>query len=240
MAAPAVSGLSQQVRCFSTSVVRPFAKLVRPPVQIYGIEGRYATALYSAASKQNKLEQVEKELLRVGLCSVLDLRWLRQLLGCSQTQQPDWETRQILKEPKMAASLMNPYIKRSVKVKSLSDMTAKEKFSPLTSNLINLLAENGRLNNTPAVISAFSTMMSVHRGEVPCTVTTASPLDEATLTELKTVLKSFLSKGQVLKLEVKIDPSIMGGMIVRIGEKYVDMSAKTKIQKLSRAMREIL
>ncbi|OWK00545.1 ATP5O, partial [Cervus elaphus hippelaphus] len=168
------------VRCFSTSVVRPFAKLVRPPVQIYGIEGRYATALYSAASKQNKLEQVEKELLRVGL------------LFYSQDVRED------------------------------------------------LLAENGRLNNTPAVISAFSTMMSVHRGEVPCTVTTASPLDEATLTELKTVLKSFLSKGQVLKLEVKIDPSIMGGMIVRIGEKYVDMSAKTKIQKLSRAMREIL
>ncbi|KAJ1070502.1 hypothetical protein K5549_003481 [Capra hircus] len=236
MAALAVSGLSQQVRCFSTSVVRPFAKLVRPPVQIYGIEGRYATALYSAASKQNKLEQVEKELLRVGLSSELGLRWY--LLGSSQTQKPDLE--QILKEPKMAASLMNPYVKRSVKVKSLNDMTAKEKFSPLTSNLINLLAENGRLNNTPAVISAFSTMMSVHRGEVPCTVTTASPLDEATLTELKTVLKSFLSKGQVLKLEVKIDPSIMGGMIVRIGEKYVDMSAKTKIQKLSRAMREIL
>ncbi|KAF3820525.1 hypothetical protein GH733_013701 [Mirounga leonina] len=138
------------------------------------------------------MEQVEKELLRVS---------------------------QILKEPKMAASIMNPYIKRSVKMKNLND--------------------NGRLDNTPGVISAFSTMMSVHRGEVPCTVTTASPLDEATLTELKTVLKSFLSKGQVLKLEVKTDPSIMGGMIVRIGERYADMSAKTKIQKLSRAMREV-
>ncbi|KAJ8792359.1 hypothetical protein J1605_019915 [Eschrichtius robustus] len=168
MAASAVSRLSLQARCFSTSVVRPFAKLVR----VYGIEGRYATALYSAASKQNKLEQVEKELLRVA---------------------------QIVKEPKMAASIMNPYVKRSIKMKSLNDITAKEKFSPLTSNLIN----------------------------------------EATLTELKTVLKSFLSKGQVLKLEVKIDPSIMGGMIVRIGEKYVDMSAKTKIQKLSKAMRAI-
>nr|XP_003928570.2 ATP synthase subunit O, mitochondrial-like [Saimiri boliviensis boliviensis] len=83
-------------------------------------------------------------------------------------------------------------------------------------------------------------MMSVHRGEVPCTVTTASPLEEATLSELKTVLKSFLSQGQILKLEVKTDPSIMGGMIVRIGEKYVDMSAKTKIQKLSKAMREVI
>ncbi|EDM10746.1 ATP synthase, H+ transporting, mitochondrial F1 complex, O subunit, isoform CRA_e [Rattus norvegicus] len=82
--------------------------------------------------------------------------------------------------------------------------------------------------------------MSVHRGEVPCTVTTAFPLDEAVLSELKTVLNSFLSKGQILNLEVKTDPSIMGGMIVRIGEKYVDMSAKSKIQKLSKAMRDLL
>nr|KAF6377236.1 ATP synthase peripheral stalk subunit OSCP [Myotis myotis] len=139
----------------------------------------------------------------------------------------------------MAASILNPFTKRSVKVKSLNELTAKEKLSPLTANLINLLAENGRLTSTPAVIAAFATMMSVHRGEVPCTVTTASALDEATLSELKTVLNSFLAKGQVLQLKVKTDPSIMGGMIVRIGERYVDMSAKTKIQKLSKAMREV-
>ena len=101
-AAPAVPRLSQQVRCFSTSVLRPFIKPVRPPVQIYGIKGRYATALYSAASKQNKLEQVAKESLRVG---------------------------QILKEPEMAASIMNPYVKCYIEVKSLNDMTAKERFS---------------------------------------------------------------------------------------------------------------
>ncbi|XP_041528673.1 ATP synthase subunit O, mitochondrial [Microtus oregoni] len=213
MAAPAAAGLSRQVRSFSTSVVRPFAKLVRPPVQLYGIEGRYATALYSAASKQNKLDQVEKELLRMG---------------------------QLLKDPKVSLAVLNPYVKRSIKAKSLASITAKEKFSPLTANLMNVLAENGRLSNTQAVISAFSTIMSVHRGEVPCTVTTASPLDDAVLSELKTVLKSFLGQGQILKLEVKTDPSIMGGMIVRIGEKYVDMSAKTKIQKLSQAMREML
>ncbi|XP_020033711.1 ATP synthase peripheral stalk subunit OSCP, mitochondrial-like [Castor canadensis] len=213
MAAPTVSLLSQQVRCFRTSVVRPFSKLVRPPVQVYGTEGRYATALYSAASKQNKLEQVEKKLLRIA---------------------------QLLKDPKMSTSILNPYIKRSIKMKSLSDITTKEKFSPLTSNLMILLAENGRLDNTQGIMAAFSTIRSVHHGEVPCTVTTASPLDDAVLSELKIVLKSFLSQGQVLKLEVKTDASIMDVMIVRIGEKFVDMSAKTKIQKLSRAMRAVM
>ncbi|XP_045148556.1 ATP synthase subunit O, mitochondrial-like [Echinops telfairi] len=210
MAGPAVTWLSQ-VRCFSTSVIRPFAKLVQPPVQIHGVEGHYATALYSAASKQNKLEQVEKELLRVA---------------------------QLLKDPKVALAILKPHVKRSVKVKGLSDITAKERLSPITANPINLLAENGHWNNTPGVSSAFSTIMSVHHGEVPCTVTTASSLDNTSLSELKTVLNSFLSQGQVLKLEVKTEPSIMGGMIVRIGEKYVDMSAKSKIQKLSRITRE--
>ncbi|XP_020851692.1 ATP synthase peripheral stalk subunit OSCP, mitochondrial [Phascolarctos cinereus] len=211
MAAPGASGMLRQVRHFTTSVSRPFAKLVRPPVQVYGLEGRYATALYSAASKQNKLDVVEKELLRVT---------------------------KLLKDPKMIDSVMNPHIKRSIKIKTLNDVIAKEKFSPITTNLMKLLAENGRLNNTPGVISAFSTMMSVHRGEVECSVTTSSALDDATLSELKTILNSFLRKGQVLKMEVKTDPSIMGGMIVRIGEKYVDMSTRTKIQKLSRIMKE--
>uniref|UniRef100_A0A8D1U6V2 Oligomycin sensitivity conferral protein n=1 Tax=Sus scrofa TaxID=9823 RepID=A0A8D1U6V2_PIG len=177
------------VQCFSTSVVRPFAKLVRLPVQLYGIKGCYATALYYAASEQNKPEQVEKELLRVA---------------------------QILKEPQMAS------------LKSLSSITAEERFSPLTSNTTNLLAENGHMSNTPGVMPAFPTV-SVHRGEVPCTVTTASPLDEATLTKLKMVLKSFLSKDQV-----------MGGMMVPTGEKYVGMSVKHKIWKLSKAMQKIL
>ncbi|XP_012787178.2 ATP synthase subunit O, mitochondrial-like [Sorex araneus] len=155
MASRAVSGLSQQVRSFSTSVARPFAKLVR----IYDVEGHYATALYSAASKQIKLKQVEKELLRVV---------------------------QLLKEPKLASSILNPHVKHTIKVKSIGNLTAREKLSPITTNLINLLAENGCLNNTPEIISAFSTMMSVHCSEVPCTVTTASALNEATLSELKT------------------------------------------------------
>lgn len=101
-------------------MVRLFAKHMRPPVQVYGIKGCYAAALYSAASKQ--MEQVEKELLRVA---------------------------QILKEPKMPTSIMNPCVKHTVKVKRLNDMTAKEMFSPLMSSLISLFAENGCLNNIP-------------------------------------------------------------------------------------------
>ncbi|KPP73559.1 ATP synthase subunit O, mitochondrial-like [Scleropages formosus] len=214
--------LSQQVRQLSTTAVRPAAKLVKPPIQVYGVEGRYATALFSAASKQKKLDQVEQELGRVN---------------------------NLIKDPKLSSIVLNPHVKRSIKQKTFTDALAKEKLSPITINLItvgvswpgylsDVLADNGRLTLTSDVIAAFGKMMSAHRGEVICSVTTAQPLDEANLTELKTALNGFLQKGETLKLETKSDPSILGGMIVSIGDKYVDMSTKTKIQKLSKIMRE--
>ncbi|RXM33876.1 ATP synthase subunit O, mitochondrial [Acipenser ruthenus] len=207
----ASAGFGKQVRHFSTTVIKPVSKLIQPPIQVYGVEGRYATALYSAASKQKNLDQVEKELGRV---------------------------KSLMKDPKMTTVFMNPHIKRSIKQKTVNDVMIKEKLSPITINFINLLAENGRLSFTPSVISAFGKMMSAHRGEVLCSVTTAQPLDEASLAELKNALNGFLQKGETLQLETKSDPSILGGMIVSIGDKYVDMSTKTKIQKLTKIMRE--
>ncbi|XP_041258045.1 ATP synthase subunit O, mitochondrial [Onychostruthus taczanowskii] len=207
----AAAGLVLKVRQLSTTAARPVTKLVKPPIQVYGLEGRYATALYSAASKQKKLEQVEKELTRV------------------------WS---LLKDPKLSSVVMNPHTKGSVKQKAVNDALAREKMSPITVNLMNLLAENGRLRYTPGIVSAFGKIMSAVRGEVVCTVTTAQPLDEANLSELKSALNGFLAKGEVLKLETKTDPAILGGMIVNIGEKYVDMSTRSKIQKLTKIMRE--
>ncbi|KAL1267680.1 hypothetical protein QQF64_033043 [Cirrhinus molitorella] len=207
----AALGVGLQVRQFSTSVIRPAAKLIKPPIQVYGVEGRYATALFSAASKQKSLDKVEQELGRIT---------------------------SLIKDPKLSSVVMNPHVKRSIKQKTFIDALTKAKLSPITINLINVLAENGRLTLTPDVITAFSKMMSAHRGEVTCSVTTAQPLDEANLAELKVALNGFLSKGETIKLETKSDPSILGGMIVSIGDKYVDMSTKTKIQKLTKLIRE--
>ncbi|XP_016111492.1 ATP synthase subunit O, mitochondrial-like [Sinocyclocheilus grahami] len=207
----AALGVGLQVRQFSTSVIRPAAKLVKPPIQVYGVEGRYATALFSAASKQKSLDKVEQELGRVS---------------------------SLIKDPKLSSIVMNPHVKRSLKQKTFIDALTKAKLSPITINFINVLAENRRLTLTSDVITAFGKMMSAHRGEVTCSVTTAQPLDEANLAELKVALNGFLAKGETIKLETKSDPSILGGMIVSIGDKYADMSTKTKIQKLTKLIRE--
>ncbi|TSU63002.1 ATP synthase subunit O, mitochondrial [Bagarius yarrelli] len=203
----AAFGLGLQVRQLSTSAVRPAAKLIK----VYGVEGRYATALYSAASKQKNLEKVEQELGRVA---------------------------GLIKDPKLSSIVLNPHVKRSIKQKTVNDALNKAKLSPITINFINILADNGRLSLTSDVITAFGKMMSAHRGEVTCSVTTAQPLDEANLAELKVALNGFLAKGETIKLETKSDPSILGGMIVSIGDKYVDMSTKSKIQKLTQLIRE--
>uniref|UniRef100_G3Q282 ATP synthase peripheral stalk subunit OSCP, mitochondrial n=1 Tax=Gasterosteus aculeatus aculeatus TaxID=481459 RepID=G3Q282_GASAC len=180
------------------------------PIQVYGVEGRYATALFSAASKQNQLDQVEKEMGKVSA---------------------------LIKDPKVSSIVMNPHVKRSIKQKTFHDALAKAKVSNVTVNLINVLADNGRLPITADVIAAFGKMMSAHRGEVICTVTTAQPLADADLADLKVALKGFLKKSETIKLETKFDPAILGGMIVSIGDKYVDMSTKTKIQKLTKLIK---
>ncbi|XP_046670408.1 ATP synthase subunit O, mitochondrial [Homalodisca vitripennis] len=192
------------VRSLSTSSVKQ--QLIKPPIQIFGLEGRYATALYSAATKLKQLETVESELIK--------------FQGTLKTDK------------KLNEFINDPSLKRPLKVEALKQVASTMKMSPPTANLVGLLAENGRLKNLNAIINSFKAIMSAHRGEIPCEVTTAKPLDDATKQELQAALKSFAKKGENILLQTKVDPNIIGGMIVSIGDKYVDMSIASKIKKL--------
>ncbi|KAK3577392.1 hypothetical protein CHS0354_032240 [Potamilus streckersoni] len=200
----------QLVRQFSSSAVRH--KLVYPPIQVYGVEGRYATALFSAASKEKKLDAVEKELDS-----------LRELMK---------------KDVRFTEFLLNPSLKRKDKIDTLRDAMAKQKFSSLTTNLLATMAENGRLKKIGSVFTSFDKLMSAVRGEIICTVTTAKPLDAAGEKELRSTLQEFVKKEEKVNLEMRVDPSIIGGMIVSIGDKYVDMSMATKIKTYTNLIKE--
>lgn len=114
--------------------------MVKPPIQVFGIEGRYATALYSAASKEKKLEAVEKELVKF-----------------QDTLKTDTKLREFI---------LNPTIQRLTKAEALKQVASKVSLTPASSNLLQILAENGRLKKLNAVINAYKTIMSAHRGEV--------------------------------------------------------------------------
>merc|ERR1712060_941381 len=107
------------------------------------------------------------------------------------------------------------------------------KMNELSKNLFLALAENGRFNLAEAVTGAFSTIMAAHRGEVVCEITTSKALDAAMKKEVDGAVAGFLTKGQKSLISYKVDPSIVGGMIVSIGDKYVDMSIASKLKKYS-------
>lgn len=130
--------ISFQVRSFSTGNVSQ--QLIKPPVQVFGIEGRYATALYSAATKQKSLDGVQKDLAKV-----------------QQAMKSDAGLREFI---------LNPTIKRKDKAEGLKAVASKISLNPQTSFLLQIMAENGRLKKLDAVVNAFSTIMAAHRGEV--------------------------------------------------------------------------
>ncbi|XP_046741558.1 ATP synthase subunit O, mitochondrial [Diprion similis] len=201
----AASRINIIARAFSSTAAQQ--QMVKPPVQVFGLDGRYATALFSAASKQKSLDAVEKDLLKFQGLLKTDVR--------------------------LAEFVKDPTIKRSVKVNALKAVGTKASLNEATTNLLSLLAENGRLKNINGVVNAFKIIMAANRGEVVCEVITAKPLDAETKSKLESTLKGFLKPGQTILLTTKLDPSILGGMVVSIGDKYVDMSVASKVKKYS-------
>jgi len=204
------SGVLSGVRKFSSSAMR--SKLVSAPIQLFGTEGRYAHALYSAATKQESLAAVEAELA-----------------GFQATAASDTPLREFLR---------NPSVKRVHKIDAVKDVAAKQQLSPVTTNFLASLAENGRMGQMADIIGAFNKLMSAHRGEVVCSVTTAKPLEADEQAELEGALHAFLQAGQVLQLSTSVDPALIGGMVVNIGDKFVDMSMATKIKAYSALITE--
>ncbi|XP_045527076.1 ATP synthase subunit O, mitochondrial-like isoform X1 [Pieris brassicae] len=178
------------------------AKSTQPPISIFGIEGRYVSALYSAALQMKQMEQVEKHL---------------------QTLQKE------LVKPKIIDFIESSMISAGDKAKLLKDVGEKAGMPPAAINFLVVVAENGRLKMLRRMITLFSTVMVAHRNEALCEVITAKPLDESTRKTLMEALKKFV-KGKNITLTEKVDSSIIGGLIVGIEDKHIDMSISRKVQ----------
>lgn len=137
--------------------------MVKPPVQMFGLEGRYATALYSAASKMQQLDQVEKDLAAFQAA--------------------------LRSDKKLREMVVSPIVNKATMGKALRETASQARMAPATGNLLGLLADNGRLNVLDAVINSFQVIMAAHRGEVVCEVTTAKPLDAGQTKQLEGALK---------------------------------------------------
>lgn len=137
-----------------------------------------------------------------------------------------------------AEFLSTPLVPRRAKREAMEAIADKSKMSAQSKHFLALLADNGRLNAASEIASTFGELMTAHRGEVMATVTSAETLTAQQMGSLNAALSKFLLPGQILKLDTTIDPEILGGLKVELGERQIDLSVRTRIQKLQQLLEE--
>ena len=174
-----------------------------------GVAERYASALFDLAKEQGQHVQVESDLvqLQAMLSESADLRRL----------------------------IMSPSFSAADQAKALQAIAVKAGTSPLAANFIQVLARNRRLFIASDVIKNFRLIAAKARGEVSADVTSAHELTAAQLQALKDQLKA--SVGRDITIQAKIDPGLLGGLIVKVGSRMIDSSLRTKIEQLKVAMK---
>jgi len=181
----------------------------RPPLDLYGLNARYANATYIAASKSSSLEKVEGELLAIK------------------------NSAENSKE--FASFLENPLISRASKTKTVEEIL-KGKTTPVTLNLMTTLAGNARLNSIVGVTDSYVKLMKANRGEVEATIISAEPLNKTQTAAVSDAMKSQFPKGAKVVLKTEVDPSILGGLQIQIGDKFLDLSVGSRIEEVGRTV----
>jgi F-type H+-transporting ATPase subunit delta len=173
------------------------------------LSGRYATALFDLARDKKSIDSVGASLksLKKALADSADLRALTS----------------------------NPLVTRDASSKGVAALAKAMKLDKITSNFLGVLAQNRRLGELGNVIRAFEGLASRHRGETTAEVTSAHKLEAAQVTALKKQLKAKV--GSDVAVVQKVDPEILGGLIVRIGSQMIDSSIKTRLNTLATAMK---
>ncbi len=175
-----------------------------------GMAGRYASALFDLANEQKMLSEVEKDL--TSFQAMID------------------------ESDDLRALVRSPVISRIDQGKALAALIAKAGIKPTTGNFLQLISKNGRLFAIGDMIKAFRTLAARQRGEVQAEVTSASALNEEQTAELRATLKAAVGKD--VQLASRVDPGILGGLIVKLGSRMIDSSLRTKLAGLRVALKD--
>ena len=178
---------------------------------ISGVAERYAGSLFELAAQANAVAEVEKNLGR-----------FEELLEGSA------DLDRLMKSPVFSAE---------DQLRAISAIADKAKIGGLVGNFLRVVAKNRRLFAIPGMIRAFRRIAAEQRGEVAAEVTSAHALTPAQQTELKATLKGVAGKD--VSIAVTVDPSLLGGLVVKMGSRQIDTSLKTKLNSLKLALKEV-
>jgi F-type H+-transporting ATPase subunit delta len=177
---------------------------------VSGVSGRYATALFELARDERAIDAV-----------LVDLDQFNAMLDDSA------DLRRLVRSPVFSADMQ---------VKALTVVLDRAGIAGISANFLKVLTANRRLFAVADVIRAFRALVAKFKGEAAADVTVAEPLSDKNLDALKTALKSVTGKD--VALNVKVDPAIIGGLVVKLGSRMVDSSLRTKLNSIKHAMRE--
>ncbi len=178
---------------------------------ISGVAERYARSLFDLALEQKSVDAVAKDLdsVEAMLAGSDDLR---RLIG-------------------------SPVFSADDQFRAISAIADKAGLKGLVGNFLKVAAKNRRLFAVPGMIRAFRQIAAAHRGETSAEVTSAHELSAAQQAELRTALRQVAGKD--VAVAVTVDPSLLGGLVVKMGSRQIDTSLRTKLNSLKLALKEV-
>jgi len=173
------------------------------------LAGRYATALFGLARDEQQIDAVTRSLgsLETALANSTDF----------------------------AALVSSPLVSRTDAAKAIAALVPALGLDPITAKFVGVLAQNGRLSELRNVMRMVRALALGHRGETIADVTSAHPLNDQQVAELKAKLR--IRVGRDVTLNTAVDPTLLGGIVVRLGSQMIDASIRTKLNTLAQAMR---
>jgi F-type H+-transporting ATPase subunit delta len=173
------------------------------------LAGRYASALFDLARDQRQIDTVGRSLDALGQ-ALLDSKDFAELIT-------------------------SPLVSREEAGKAFAALAPQLGLDAITTSLLGVLAKNGRKNELRPVIRAFRRLSAEHRGETTADVITARPLNDDQVAALKQQLQ--VRAGRNVNIDSQVDPTILGGIIVKLGSQQIDASIRTKLNRLAQAMK---
>lgn len=169
---------------------------------------RYASAFFDLAREEGRIEALEADLIAIG--------------------------KAIEDSAEFRALIESPVYSRDQKQAAIGAILSDA--DPLTRNLTTLMAQNGRLFALPGVIAAFGRLAAEARGEITAEAVSAVAMNAEQQKRLRAEIES--SVGKAVNLQTRVDETLLGGLIVKVGSKMVDSSLRTKLTRLKMAMKE--
>jgi len=178
---------------------------------VSGMAGRYATALFELALGEKSLESVKSDLDR----------FLALLDGSAD----------------LVRLVRSPVFGSDEQERALAAVLDKAKIGGIAGKFLLLVAKKRRLFAVREMIRGFNARAAQHKGEVTAQVTVAEPLNDARMNEIRDALKQVTGKD--VQVDVEVDPSIIGGLKVKLGSRMIDASLRTKLNSIKLAMKEV-